>query len=357
MYLYGLGKCAEDAFKNIKRVHQEKYIEGVIDTNKKGRWNCYNIVDLEQIDRSSTIIITVKLPKYIKQIEKLLRDKGFKNIYYFSYHKTKLDFITDSCVRIGNWGEFVIPQVEMHISDYCNLNCKGCTHYSALFERKLPIYDEQIKDVIKLKSKCSHIIRFYILGGEPFLNTDIEKYLIGIKKELPTTDLWIVTNGLLLLSIPENILKKISELGIIVSISEYKPTHDIIDKIKKRLEKYDVSYDIREYEKKTKFLIPLSLTCNSKYENVCISDGCVNIWNGEIAKCPSLMYIDKLNDYFGVEFPNQGIMDLENSPNGIELIKKLEEKVPLCKHCVDKKIEWQQCDMRNIQLEDFVTRI
>lgn len=357
MYFYGLGECAEVALINIKNVEQQNLIEAVIDSNKKGIWNGYNIVELNSLSKNEIIVITVKIPQLIKDIKDELKKNGFNNIYYFNGRKTYTDFLKDSCTFIKEWGDAVIPQVEMHISDYCNLNCKGCTHYSALFEKKLPDYNEQIKDIIKLKNKCSHIIRFYILGGEPFLNPNIKEYLNALVQILPETDVWIVTNGLLIMSLPEDVLRLISDLKVVVSISEYEPTHKVIDKIKNKLDKYNISYDIRKYERKQKFIKPLSLSDNSIYNNICISDGCVNIWHGKIARCPSLMYIDKLNSYFGVSFPNEGIMNLDDCPNDAELVRALNQKVPLCKHCVDNKMEWKQCDMNNIKLEDFVTEL
>lgn len=354
MFFYGLGECAENALLNIRCIGQEKLIKGVIDSNKSGTWNGYEIVELEKVDKNEVIIITVKNPEYIKQIKDLLFAEDFKKVYYFNCLRSHDDFLNDSCTLIENWGDAVLPHVEMHACDYCNLNCRGCTHYSALFEKKLPVYEDQIKDVLKLKSKCSHIIRFYIMGGEPFLNPNIQRYITGITTALPKTDVWIVTNGLLILSLGEDVLELISKLEIVVSISEYEPTHKIIGKIMERLEKFNVSYDIRPYNRKQKFIKPLSLSDNSMYENTCISNGCINIWSGKIARCPSLMYIDKLNQYFGINLPNEGIMDLDSCPSGEELIEELNKKIPLCKHCVDYKIDWQQCDIKSIKLEDFV---
>lgn len=357
MYFYGLGECAESALKSIKEMNQLHLLNGVIDSHKKGKWNGIDIVDLCNINRKEIIIITVQNTRYVKQIWQILKEQRFENIYFYNFIKPRKDFLVECCTQITDWGDSVLPQVEMHIANHCNLNCKGCTHYSPIFEKSFPDFDQQIKDIKILKNKFSHIIRFYLLGGEPLLNQNIGKYITEIKEILPKTDLWIVTNGLLLLSISENILDTISKYNVIVSISEYEPTHQIIDKIKQRLDKYDVSYNIRAYQKKQTFIKPLSLSENSKYKKTCISDGCVNIANGKIARCPSLMYIDKLNSYFNINLPNEGIMDLESCPSGNELIECLQNEVELCKHCVENKIEWQQCDIKNLKLDDFVTKL
>ena len=43
-------------------------------------------------------------------------------------------FLGKECLNLSGWGDVVMPHIELHISDKCNLNCKGCTHFSPLFE-------------------------------------------------------------------------------------------------------------------------------------------------------------------------------------------------------------------------------
>jgi MoaA/NifB/PqqE/SkfB family radical SAM enzyme len=104
--------------------------------------------------------------------------------------------------------------VEMHISDACNLNCRGCAHFAPTFENKLPDIESRLNDVRRLKGKVSHIIRFYILGGEPFLNPQIDDYVREIRKILPTTELYIVTNGLLINKLKSETLQTIRDNNV-----------------------------------------------------------------------------------------------------------------------------------------------
>ncbi len=37
-------------------------------------------------------------------------------------------------------------------------------------------------------------------------------------------------------------------------------------------------------------------------------------------------------------------MNLEEAPDGVELLKKLREPVPLCAYCVENPILWSRCE-------------
>lgn len=196
-------------------------------------------------------------------------------------------------------------------------------------QKELPDRESRINDIRKLKDKFSHIIKFFLMGGEPFLNPDIISYIEETRKILPDTMIQIVTNGLLIPKLSQEVWKAIYENRIVISISEYEPTHSMINRIKDILEEHDVAYILRPYESKTKFIKPLSLIPDSKYEKECISNGCINIWNGQIARCPNLMYINRFNEAFQTALPNQGIYELD-SLDGREIIRLMKEAVPLC---------------------------
>lgn len=355
---YGAGKCGKDALNIFLAENRtEDELIGFADSIKDGNYCGFPIIPLDKAwDKETAIVITVESPYTVTEIYYSLKRQGFKNIYYFlnriKHQDTYDDFINKACVNTKNWGECVLPQVEMHILDYCNLNCKGCTHFSPIFEKELPDTMKRINDVKVLKNKFSHILKFYILGGEPFLNPEINLYMNELREILPETDLQIVTNGLLIPSLKLDILDCIRENDVIVSISEYKPTHEVIHKICDRLDEFHINYIIRPYDYKQKFIKPLSLSEHSTYSQKCISNGCINIWDGKISRCPTLMFIDKFNEKFGTNLPNQGIMELNDCPDGLELIRELEKEVPLCKHCIDCEIDWERCGAKPSQ-EDF----
>lgn len=359
--IYGAGnkgKCVLDLIKNYYKLDCE--IFGFIDKNKSGRYQEYPIYRVEEIEGFQGIIIIALFDfDNAKSVCLLLKKKGYENIFWFQDKKKILmyeNFFIEQCYNCKYWGDSILPQVEMHIIDSCNLNCRGCAHFSPIFPDIIPDIKSRLADVIKLKEKLSFILRFYILGGEPFLNPEISDYIQEIRKIMPETQLYIVTNGLLIEELSGDVLQCIKDNRVCVSISEYAPTHKKINNICWILDSYKILYEIREISYKEKFCLPLSLSDHSKYPRTCISNGCITIWNGKIARCPQLMYISYFNNYFNVKLPEDGVISLDNCIAGEELLEFLKKEIPLCKHCIKNEIEWSVCG-KKANLEDFATFI
>lgn len=352
---WGAGTHGELAAKKYEDCHlTNESVTGFVDRERTGKFCGYLILKETEIDKETvTLVITVDRTELVAEIYEQAKQSGYKKIYWFTGIKQKKTgrFLLDYCVSCLNWGELVLSQAEIHVADYCNLNCRGCAHYSPIFKKELPDKESRINDIRKLKSKFSHIIKFFLMGGEPFLNPDIISYIQETRKILPDTMIQIVTNGLLIPKLSQEIWDAIHENQIVVSISEYEPTHRMIDQITAILEKNDIVYMLRPYESKTKFIKPLSLIPNSKYEKECISNGCINIWNGKIARCPNLMYIDRFNEVFQMAFPNQGIYDLD-SLDGREILWLVKQEIPLCSYCIHNEINWGSCG-KHPTLYDF----
>ncbi len=359
--LYGAGTEGEKLLRRMEVLQDTIEIIGFADSFKTGHCCGYPILSWERMETTEAdIIITVKDQMVMEEIyDRLVRLKK-ENIYWHyddrvSLHTVTYDvFLLKECICLKNCvsEKGILSRVEMHICDYCNLNCSGCTHFSPIFERRLPDREKRIADVQKLSEKVGVILRFFIMGGEPFLNPDMAQYIEDIRRILPDTDLWVVTNGLPIPGIKEDVLTCMRQNNVAVSISEYEPTHYVIDKIKARLENAGIHYNIRPYDIKQKFIRPLSLSDNSKYNQRCISEGCINICDGKIARCPTLMYIDRFNEIFGTALPNDGIYELADCPSGEKLMTLLQKEVPLCSHCVENETEWSRCGSK-VKLSDF----
>lgn len=354
LVFWGAGIQGELALRDYKCMHLKERLIGFMDSHKEGNYLSFPIIKPEQIAIEEVyLVITVGSSRIISDIYHNARKLGFKKIYWYTGYclEREKGFLKGTCLDCSDWGDLLLPQAEMHVADFCNLNCKGCAHFSPIFERKLPNTDSRINDIKMLKDKFSHIIKFYLLGGEPFLNTDIMTYITESRKILPNTMIQIVTNGLLIPRLEQKVLDAIRENQIIISISEYEPTHRIIDKIEDVLTINGIIYTIRPYNTKDRFIKPLSLVDSSKYPQKCISNGCINIWNGKISRCPTLMYIDKFNSVFNTSLPNDGIYKLEDV-DGKAILELILKKVPLCKHCVDNEIAWGRCNIEP-DINDF----
>ncbi len=49
-----------------------------------------------------------------------------------------------------NWGFNMIPYLETHIVDHCNLKCRGCTHFAPLADPYFKSIEEFENDLKRL---------------------------------------------------------------------------------------------------------------------------------------------------------------------------------------------------------------
>lgn len=359
IYIYGAGKIGA----KVKERLQEYTLsaEGFIDGFKTGDYvglPIYGVEIIEKLNNYDNIIISVLNTNSILEIYKLLRERKIKNIYWFydAVQKKNIhqdyDFFTDQCLDMSSWGNLIMPHIELHISDKCNLDCRGCSHFSPLFDELNADFNQKINDIRQIKALFDDVFRIDILGGEPLLNPEVGKYVSELRKELPKTFIQIYTNGLLIPGLKDEVLKEIFDNNISVSISEYRPTHKIIDKIISRLDDFEIRYHIAEYDDKQVFNVPISLSSDSKYPRMCISDGCITVSDGRIARCPTLMYVERFNEYFKKDLPTEGIYAINEYKSGEKLLEDMKKEVPLCRHCIKCDMEWSTCKKEK-KIEDF----
>ena len=355
--IYGAGLYGKNAIKSIEN-YPEIQLLGIYDSQKKGTQFGLAYIDLSQevLNFEDTIIvICIANAKEVLKVYSQLKKWGYKKIYKYM-NKTKCygkDFLRDECIDCGENLENELIQIEVHMADHCNLNCRGCAHFSPLFDEEYPDLDECRNDIKALKQRVGGIKILNLLGGEPLLNKNLADYIKMYREELPDTLIQIVTNGLLIPKLDESLMRCIAQNHIVVSVSEYAPTKKIISKICERLQEYEIDYSIREYDRKQTFSIPYTVNKDSKRTRKCISAGCVNVWKGKISACPALMYVKRFNERFECDLPTKGIIDLKTTElEKEELVQAIYSPVPLCNYCVEGEIDWTICG-RTPQKSDF----
>jgi organic radical activating enzyme len=98
--------------------------------------------------------------------------------------------------------KLVIPKLDMHIADSCNLKCEQCDHFSNYLFTTVHSYDT-IKSWIEPWSSRILPDYFHILGGEPLMNPDICTILPMIRSYFEEANIILWSNGLLLKKFPQ----------------------------------------------------------------------------------------------------------------------------------------------------------
>ncbi|MCR5356765.1 MAG: 4Fe-4S cluster-binding domain-containing protein [Lachnospiraceae bacterium] len=192
------------------------------------------------------------------------------------------------CCALRSNDKPAFSYIEYHIADHCNLKCKGCGHLSNVVEEKFGDYELYKKDLLRLKELFWNITKIRLLGGEPLLNPELEKFIIISREMFPASDIRVVTNGLLIPSANENLFKTMRRNAVTFDISLYPTTQKVMERIELKCTQYDVLFNvsglITKFSKSKK-----GDYFNSDPQNVfktCINRKCHLLYNGEIALCP-----------------------------------------------------------------------
>ena len=253
-----------------------------------------------------------------------------------------------------------LPYLEYHVADHCNLNCRACEHYSGLVENpKYPIFDDFKKQFIRLKELINDIGVIRILGGEPLLNKEIEKYLELTRKLYPEASICIVTNALLIKSMPDSLFDTMKRENIYFSISFYPPLENGMNDILSFLKEKEVQYIIFEMAKKFTMKQTLVRKSDMNYFRRCYQARCNNFYEGKLAACFLPFTTNYFNEAFKDELsepiPLDGAIDIMQDDVTVEDIKKwLITPFDRCRYCTDPiEIEWSVVG-KDRKLEDWV---
>lgn len=113
----------------------------------------------------------------------------------------------------------MIHYFETHITEACNLKCRGCSHFSVFAKPKHKDLTEFEREFKRL-SDIEFIEVIRLMGGEPLLNPDFIEYCRIARWFFPASHIALVTNGLLMDRLMPH-LEELADLDIDVTMSDY----------------------------------------------------------------------------------------------------------------------------------------
>lgn len=258
-------------------------------------------------------------------------DIKISNILYKESQNGECRGFEDDFVDYENF--YHIRYLEYPIAYHCNLNCRGCSHFSPLVEEKFPVYEQFEKDFIKLKEYIPHIGTIRILGGEPLLNCEVGKYIKLTRELYPYSNIVLVTNGILVKKMSAELLKSIRENNVVIDISVYPILYSDIDSIVAFLQESSIKVTISNSyefmptfsnEKKNYPYTDLERTCRYYY-----------FADGYLSTCMLMHDIKFYNEYFDENLKGEdGLIYIHDENMTHDLMrKKLKTPIGLCDYC------------------------
>lgn len=239
----------------------------------------------------------------------------------------------------------ILSYFETHIVDQCNLNCKGCAHYSNLAPNHLVNPSEFEKDIQRITELFSTIERFRIMGGEPLLHPELNQFLSIARKHLPKTKIGLVTNGSLLHKMQDGFWNCCTDNNIHVIITPY-PIKIDIQTIRQKAEdhKTKLTYSVTT---PFEFFAGMNMQGDSKPQeamNNCRKHfNCPNLKDGKMYACAIAAYINYFNDHFQKQIPQRGWIDIHSpETTGEKILEVINEPFETCKFCSAnfRKFKW-----------------
>jgi hypothetical protein len=230
-----------------------------------------------------------------------------------------------------------LDYLETHLVDHCNLNCKGCSHFSSLSEKKFIDFISFQRDLQRLGELFDDISTIRLMGGEPLLHPDVNKFLDCARSIFPNSRICLVTNGMLLGRQPESFWEAIRRNDILIQVTRY-PINLDVEAIKIEAEKFQSTLVISELITSFNKFINASgdsdpaisfNECQALYR-------CPNLRDGKIYVCSFASLVHIFNNFFKKKIPvtRTDCINIHDNINGGDIIDFLNRPIPMCKWCL-----------------------
>lgn len=246
----------------------------------------------------------------------------------------------------------VLPYLEFHITDHCNLNCKGCSHFCPIANENYLSMESFLKDMKRLSELFINITKIRIMGGEPLLHPLVTKFVQETRHFFPYSVISVVTNGILLHEMDVHFYNSLVENNIILDLSIYpfieKHTLDYIEL--SILRKIPI-----RFMRVSKFCKSINALGNSDALSMyiqCWVRSCTFLREGKIYHCCLPALSDIVNRKFNLTIPNIGV-DIHEDISGSEILNFISKPSPVCSYC--SKTEWFPWEQSNQQKNEWLT--
>lgn len=265
-------------------------------------------------------------------------------------------FLPDSVIReslgsildINNWeNEFWL---NIYVTNKCNLGCKSCSAFAPICKPdfyELEKFKDDIKRISDMKFKKINELKF--TGAEAMLHPNIIEMLEYTRIIFPDIKVQIYTNGLFIKSCSLDKLKKLSELQIILVVTEYPlPNLDLSDAYHK-LDECGVLYyviyaDEQKYFSKRPLRfegdVPVERYIECPRYKMCKS---LFLFRGKLFKCIYAISAGYVNEAFdkSLKVNEADYVDIYKS-DVTQVFEYATSRLPFCNYCspIEEKIPW-----------------
>lgn len=245
----------------------------------------------------------------------------------------------------------ILPYLEFQITDHCNLNCKGCSHFCPLATESFLGMNAFRKDIIRLAELFKDISKIRIMGGEPLLHPFITSFVRETRSAFPYSIISVVTNGILLPSMNFSFYRTLYEKNIILDVSVYPVIKEQLFSYLELPIKYKIPIRFSIAGEFCKSINALGNSNANYIHRQCWVKDCTFLRNGKLYPCCLPALSGLINQRFNLNIPDEGI-DIHSNTTSTEILKYIAKPSPSCAYC--DKPEWFPWALSQCQMDEWI---
>ncbi len=371
LYLYGGGIIAKELLYKLSKEDRLR-VRGILishmDGNEKEIAGIPVIgIDSAHCDRNAAILIATGR-RHQEEIRNLLSARGFEKVAFIS-EECELAINAERMERLRyaelKAGLAELAKVKTELNDlkrgirrltprprlkmlvvnilyHCNLNCKGCDHFSPIAAEKYHPKEQIENDLRQMRKILGDAIdNIAIEGGEPLLHPELSDILEMCRTVFPNINIGLYTNGIMLMNQQERFWDCCFRNDIGLEITKYPIKLDY-DRICRKAEEHKVRcrYYSGGATVKTMGHYPLDLSGSQEPMESFLhcfhaNNECNMLDKGRLYTCTVAPTLPIFCSKFDIDLPltsDDGI-DIYSVSGKKELFELLSRPMPVCRYC------------------------
>ena len=231
--------------------------------------------------------------------------------------------------------------MEFVLTDYCNLNCKGCSHFAPLAEKDFADVDRLNRVFERVGRVCGRTVKsVYLMGGEPLLHPHVAEIAENMRKAFPTQKLMLFTNGILLPKMSQEFWDTMRKINAVIAVTRYPVAFDY-DSLDGLCRSHGVVceevFDRGRQGQFFKFALDPKRGQQKTISHFkCYNRGCVTITGDRIYPCAISACVTHLNKACGTEFAHSAkdYIEVDRLHDVKQILALRDRPVPFCSYCV-----------------------
>ncbi|MDE6801548.1 MAG: radical SAM protein [Muribaculaceae bacterium] len=232
-------------------------------------------------------------------------------------------------------------RLEFIVTDYCNLNCKGCSHYSPLAPKEFVSREDLKRSMDHLGRTCRDKVEdVYLIGGETLLYPDLIEAMKNMRNAFPTQRISIFTNGLIVDKMSDEFWQTARDHDVTIAMTRYPIKYDY-DAAEELIRSKGVRLKVFADRTMKDTFFKLELDPDKKQNKYkshfkCYSRGCVSVVDGYVYPCSIAACVKHLNraKETNFEITDRDRIRIEDIKSARQIQKLSHHPIPFCSYCV-----------------------